>query len=270
VQVSEKVFAVMLATVRPIVSMLIRFGVSYQDFDLVVRSAFVEAATRLGAEGSKRPNTSQISLATGLSRKTVRLVQERSLAVKLPQPEIRSLQADLLTTWHTDPRFMVRHGVPRDLVWEGESDSFCELVRVCSSDTSPSAMRDELLQVGAIVETDSGLLRATRRSFIPGTREGRLIQGFQYGLRPLALTIAYNTAPEHSSDLRFQRLVWNYCMPKSQRAAMDGLIRKRLEEFSEEVDDLISEVGASADMSEGSVFGVGLYHFEDDPTNITG
>lgn len=270
VKVSETVFAVMLATVRPIASMLIQFGITYQDFDEVVKTAFVEAAGKLNHADSKRPNVSRISVSTGLSRKVVRLVQEQLLTSKVPRPEIRSLPSEVLFVWHTDSRFSMSLGTPRELTWDTGGGSFCDLVKSCSATVSPSVMKGELLRVGAIVETEAGNLQAVRRSFIPSTREGRLIHGLQYGLRPLALTLAHNTNPDLGHDVRFQRIVWNFCVPKEQRAAMDALVTRRLEEFSQEIDDLISEATENLDRSESSVFGVGLYHFEDDPTDIAG
>jgi hypothetical protein len=50
---------------------------------------------------------------------------------------------------------------------------------------------------------------------------------------------------------------------------MDTLVSKRLEEFSQEIDDLLSEADRSGNPDEPSVFGVGLYHFEDDPTDVS-
>ncbi|MEZ5566131.1 MAG: DUF6502 family protein [Gammaproteobacteria bacterium] len=267
-KVSETVFAVILATIRPIVSMLIRFGISYQDFDRVVRAAFVDAATNLGATGSRQPNVSKIALTTGLSRKVVRQVQEQALGTTLPSPEIRSLPAEVLNVWYTNGRFSKQAGVPRELAWDTGPGSFCDLVKSCTASISPTVMRSELMRVGAISESKDGLLCALRRSFVPSTNEERLIQGLQYGIRPLAMTVAHNTSPVEGQDLRFQRIVWNYCVAKPRRGAMDALVTKRLEEFSQEIDDLISEAGSDSNREDSSVFGVGLYHFEDDPTDI--
>jgi hypothetical protein len=82
------------------------------------------------------------------------------------------------------------------------------------------------------------------------------------------MTVAHNARTEGSGNLRFQRLVWNYCLPESQRGAVDALVKQRLREFSQEIDDLISEAERSSDPNEGVVFGVGLYQFEDDPMNF--
>lgn len=265
----DAVSAVLLATMRPIASMLLKFGVSYRDFEQVCRTAFVEVAMKEHGIAGRPANVSRVSLLTGLTRKAVRLVQEQKLAVALPQPDIRSLPAEVLHVWHTDSRFFVTPGVPRVLHWDDNEGSFADLVRHCSSTVSAATMRAELLRVGAIAELDGGLLAARRRSFVPSTSAERLIQGLQYGLRPLAMTVAHNVVAEEPKSLRFQRIVWNYCLPKALRGEMDHLITKRLEEISQEIDDLLSEADPSASPDKPSVFGVGLYHFEDDPTNMT-
>ncbi len=112
------------------------------------------------------------------------------------------------------------------------------------------------------------MLIASRRSFVPSTAEGRLIQGLQYGLRPLAMTVAHNARTEDSAKLRFQRLVWNYCQPQSRRSDVDALIAQRLRDFSQEMDDLLSEAGGAGSDEERSVVGVGIYLVEDDPANF--
>jgi hypothetical protein len=129
-------------------------------------------------------------------------------------------------------------------------------------------MRAELKRVGAITESENGLIVALRRSFIPATAEERLIQGLQYGLRPLAMTVAHNAATRQLGDLRFQRLVWNYCLPRSMRGAVHEMINQRLKDFSQEMDDLLSEADRSDDQTERSVVGVGLYEFEESGENF--
>jgi len=265
---SDTVYSVLLATLRPIASMLLRFGVTYQDFDRVCRAAFVEVAEGEYGVAGKPASVTRVSLMTGLTRKVVKRIQEQKLQETLPQPEIRSLPAEVLNVWHKDSRFCEVDGRPRLLSWDSSPNSFCELVRICSSTVSPAAMRDELLRVGAMIQSEDGFFVAKRRSFVPATTEERLIQGLQYGLRPLAMTVSHNVTTNEPGNLRFQRIVWNYCLPKSKRIAVDSFVTQRLEEFSQEIDDLLSEADKSGNPAERSVFGVGLYHFEDDPTDV--
>lgn len=267
-RVRDDVYAVLLATLRPIVSMLLRLGVNYRDFDRVAQAAFVLVATSEYGVKGRPANASRVSLMTGLTRKLVSRVQSAPVPVAAIETSGTSLPAEVLNVWHTDFRFCSTRGKPKQLVWDSGSSSFCELVRHCSKSVSPAAMLAELVRVGAVTKSEDGVLIASRRSYVPGTAEQRLIQGFQYGLRPLALTVAHNAAADDVSKLRFQRLVWNYCLPQSRRGDVDALINQRLKEFSQEIDDLLSEVDRAVDEQDCSVVGVGVYLVEDDPTNF--
>lgn len=264
----EDIYAVLLSTLRPIASMLLRLGVTYQDFERVAQAAFVAVAAKEYGGRGKPANASRISLITGLTRKVVGRIQSAPASVVPPYIGRGSLPAEVLNVWHTDFHFCNTLGKPKPLPWDGESTSFCELVRKCSKSVSPATLRAELVRVGAVTVSESGLLIATRRSFVPSTSEERLILGLQYGLRPLAMTVAHNAATADTSKLRFQRLVWNYCLPASQRADVDALVTQRLKEFSQEIDDLLSEADKPMGEEERSVVGVGVYVVEDDPTNF--
>src|SRR6187455_1033956 len=109
----DAVFAVLLATMRPIAGMLLKFGVSYKDFDRVCRAAFVEAAEGENGDSARSLNVSRISLRTGLTRKAVRSVLESSAQSSAPL-EIRSLPSEVLHVWHTDPRFCLQPGIARE------------------------------------------------------------------------------------------------------------------------------------------------------------
>jgi hypothetical protein len=50
---------------------------------------------------------------------------------------------------------------------------------------------------------------------------------------------------------------------------LDALIAQRLREFSQEIDDLLSEADGVVSGEERSVVGVGIYLVEDDPANFT-
>ncbi len=262
------VYSVLLATLRPIASILLRFGINYHDFDSICKAAFVGVAMDEYGSRGRSANVSRISLMTGLPRKAVRLVQAQLLEAPLSTNEVRSLPSEVLNVWHTDFRFCSTYGKPRSLPWDSGNGSFCQLVRHCSRSVSPATMRAELLRVGAVSVSENGFFVANRRSFIPATTEERLIQGLQYGIRQLGMTVAYNAGTEEGKKLRFQRIVWNYCLPKAQRAAIDSLLAERLQEFSQEIDDLLSEADRESSSEAKEVIGVGLYQFEDDPANF--
>lgn len=255
--------AVLVATIRPIAAMLLRFGVGYRDFAEASKVAFVEIASEdFGAQG--RPtNISRIALMTGLSRKEVKAVKDYQARGATTKTQLTHLPAEVLRRWFTSDRYCDPSGIPRPLVWDGSLGSFTELVRSCGANLSPVAMRAELLRVGAVKQDPTGLLIVLRRYFIADSAKDRLTEGLQFGIRPLALTVARNVASASPGGLRFQRVVDSYSVPPERRLELEREVSTRLKQFSEELDDLLSEVGQVSTAGDNSAVGVGLFYFED-------
>lgn len=260
---SSVLHSVLVATMRPIAAMLLRFGVGYREFSEASKSAFVEAASEeFGARG--RPaNISRIALMTGISRKDVRSVRDKQSTGTRLSTLPTHYPAEVLRRWFTTAQYCDGNGLARPLVWDKDPDSFVELVRACGASLSPAAMRNELIRVGAVREADSGVLVPLRRYFIADSAKDRLAEGIQFGIRPLALTIVKNVESVGLGALRFQRVVDNYFIPLDRRAALEKEITVKLIQFSEEIDDLLSEIADSSERDEGSAVGIGLFYFED-------
>ncbi len=243
--------------------MLLRFGVRYRDFAEACKIAFVEVAGEEFGVGGRPSNISRIALMTGLSRKEVRSVRESQASGSQVKTTLTHFPAEVLRLWFTDKRFCDSRGVPKALLWDQESDSFTELVRSCGRNLSAVAMRGELIRVGAIHQDQSGALFPLRRYFIADSARDRLTEGIQFGIRPLALTVAKNVAKAELGALRFQRVVDSYSISPDRRAALEAEVTVRLRLFSEELDDLLSEAGQSSENKDHSAVGVGLFYFED-------
>ncbi len=254
---------VLLATIRPIASMLLRFGVGYRDFAEASKIAFVEIASEDFGVGGRPTNIARIALMTGLSRKEVKAVKDSKARGGEMKGLLTHLPAEILRRWFTSDRYCDSLGIPRPLTWDGEPGSFTELVRSCGTNLSPVAMRSELLRVGAVKQDESGSLVALRRYFIADSAKDRLAEGLQFGIRPLALTVAKNVASAGFGGLRFQRVVDSYSIAPEKRDDLEKEITARLKQFSEELDDLLSEAADTSGTGGNSAIGVGLFYFED-------
>ncbi len=261
---SNVLHAVLVAAMRPIATMLLKFGVGYREFSGACKIAFVEVAgEKFGVQG-RLASISRVALMTGLSRKEVRNVRESRASLAVVESELTHFPAEVLRLWFTDARYRDPRGIPKPLLWDKDSGSFAELVRNCGSTLSPVAMRDELLRVGAIHQDASGALFPLRRYFIADAARDRLIEGIQFGIRPLALTVAKNVSSSIGlGSLRFQRVVDSYSIPLERREALEVELTARLRQFSEELDDLLSEAGELSKSEDNSAVGIGLFYFED-------
>lgn len=255
--------AVLVATIRPIAAMLLRFGVGYRDFAEASKVAFVEIASEDFGIRGRPTNISRIALMTGISRKEVKAVKDNSAQGITIETPFTHLPAEVLRRWFTSDRYCDSSGFPKALMWDGQPDSFTELVRSCGTNLSPVGMRAELLRVGAITQDQDGSLIVLRRYFIADSAKDRLAEGLQFGIRPLALTVARNVAAAGLGGLRFQRVVDSYSVPTERRLELEKEVTARLKQFSEELDDLLSEVGHTSGTADNSAVGVGLFYFED-------
>src|SRR5512144_2025597 len=135
---------------QPLVRILIRHGISFGELSEVLKTVFVEVASRDFTLPNRKVSQSRIAILTGLTRKEV-AKQEEILA----SGQALSIDTNLnratrvLEGWHTDPEFTGPYGMPLELPFEsdGNGASFTTLVRKYSGDMAARAMLDELLRV---------------------------------------------------------------------------------------------------------------------------
>ena len=257
--------AALLAAMRPVAAVLLRFGVGYRDFAEVLKAAFVDAATEEFGVRGRPTNISRVAAMTGLTRKEVRRIRAASAAAMEAGPA--TLPADVLHRWFTDPRYAAPPGQPRDLQYEGDGATFTSLVRDCAGDIPPGAVRTELRRVGALVETPAGELRATRRHVVPVAGVETLLEGLTTGLRTVAMTVGWNATVGAAGLRRFQRAVSNRAVPAARRAEAEAVLRDRLTGWTEEVDDFLASIEVTETDAATPVtrLGVGMYYYEERP-----
>jgi hypothetical protein len=250
---------------RPLARALLRNGVGYRDFENIAKKVFVNVAMdEFGVRG--RPtNTSRIAIMTGMTRKEVRTLRESSDDDCFGHSSRgSSAAAEVLHVWFTDARFNDSEGAPKPLAFSGGENSFSGLVKLCTSDVPPGAMRAELSRVGAIGVAKDGCLTPTRREVVPVETESRLLEGLNFGLAPLAETISFNSDSRNLGRPRFQRVVHTKRLDPELAEQAEKAIRERLVSFSEDLDTFLGEYELSPDhalAAQALDAGVGFYYF---------
>jgi hypothetical protein len=260
---SSLVRSLLVATLRPIAAMLLKFGIGYREFMDAAKEAFVDAASKEFGSDSRPLNISRVAVMTGLSRREIRSVRALRESNEEEGAEPTHLPAEVLRQWFTSASYCDSEGSPKPLPWDGTQGSFSDLVRSCGSSLSPVAMRAELLRVGAVRVGASGELVALRRYFIADSARDRLAEGLRFGIRPIALTVAHNVSTDDPNEFRFQRVVDSYSIPAEKKPDLEKEIARRLKAYSEELDDLLAESADPKCTTEGSALGVGLFYFQD-------
>jgi hypothetical protein len=257
--------AALLAAMRPLAAVLLRYGIGYREFAEVLKAAFVDAATAEFGVRGRPTNVSRVAAMTGLTRKAVRRLRDQPAVAMDSGPG--TVPADVLHRWYTDPDFAAGPGQPRDLPYEGEGGSFTALVRRCAADLPPGAVRAELRRMGALTESAAGTLRATRRHVVPVSGLDALLEGLATGLRTVGMTVGWNATVDAEGLRRFQRAVSNRAVPATRRAEVEAVLRDRLTGWTESVDDYLAGCEAPGGDAEIPVvrLGVGMYYYEEPP-----
>lgn len=260
------------ACMLPLARLMLRSGITYQQFESVAKRAFVrEAAEDSGFRG--RPtNTSRIAVKTGLSRKDVKRLREVLLTEAAsptgPAGDQSGPLARVLHAWHVDRRFVGRDGKPRDLEFQDEELGFGALVRAVAGDVPPGAVRTELKRAGAITDLEDGRLRAVKRYYVPGTVDEKAITVVSGMIFPLASGVAHNTDPSRTVGGFIQRYAFSQSLPPDAVDRFRVWSREQATRFIEQMDDWLADneqdvAGSSSrDPVDYRNAGVGVFYYE--------
>jgi hypothetical protein len=251
---------------RPLVRILLRHGISFAEFADILKAVYVEIAVTEFKVDGKRGTKSRIAVITGLTRKEVSRVVEVAGAENQGAKSNLNRVARVLAGWHTDPDFIGPYGMPLEIRYEDgglSTVTFSTLVRRYSGDMSPRSMLDELMRVGAVVETEPSWLKVLRRVYEPQTlaqdnfeRVGEVVKNF-------VDTVDFNLQKEKLGAGRFERIVYspegirNEDMPR-----FDRYIKERCQALLEEIDNWIAQLEVPEKGNRNVTHtGIGIYHY---------
>jgi hypothetical protein len=153
---------------RPLIRILLRHGVTYAELSEVVKTVYVSIAAHEFRVPGKKMSKARIAIVTGLTRKEVQRISESDKESSRPKTNLSRI-GRVLSGWHTDPDYTGPYGMPLELRYDSEvpgDATFLRLVQRYSGDMTPRAMLDELLRIGAVVETDQNWFKVLRREYV--------------------------------------------------------------------------------------------------------
>jgi len=270
-KVQQRLLAALEPCLRLMARTMLRSGIGYRETSEILKRAFVcEAIDDRNPKG-RTTNLSRVAIRTGISRKEVaRLrnalrVEATRTSLSDPKEVDVGHAARILQLWHSDPRFLDDRGKPSDLPMLGEGVTFAALVKAAGRDVPPGAVRSELMEAGALIETNRGLLRAVSRHFVPADVGEDLILGLTHFVRPVLVGVERNT--DGTRRLPFvQRLSYSDALAPSALEDFRTISRERAIEFVQSVDDwlLAHESNPSWIPSGQRRVGVGVFYYEED------
>jgi hypothetical protein len=221
---------------RPLVRVLLRNGVSWDEFAELCKKTFVEVARDdYGIQG--RPtNTSRVALITGLSRREVMRVKELLTRGDVPddaKPTNRISQ--ILTAWHVDADFLARDGKPADLPLRGDGASIATLLSRYAGDMPHVAVFKELTRLGLVKEVPGGF-RVTSRDYIRSASDPDLMRQAGVALHDHATTIAHNVDAKRTEPAWFERMATNRALPRRHVRAFRKFVANEGQALLERID----------------------------------
>ena len=252
---------------RPLIRILLKHGVTYAELSDVIKSVFVSTAAQEFRVPGKKMSKSRIAIVTGLTRKEVQRIAEREASNRGEEKTNLSRIGRVLSGWHTDPEFIGPYGMPLELRYDSENENdvtFIRLVQRYSGDMTPRAMLDELLRVGAVLETDQNWFKVIRRDYVPHTLAPDFLEEVGRGIHNFIHTVEMNMEKEGPGRGRFERSVRpDAGLRKVDMPLFDAYVREKGQALLEDIDNWLTQLPAADEDAGEEVLetGVGIYHF---------
>ncbi|MDG6773441.1 DUF6502 family protein [Thiomicrorhabdus sp. ZW0627] len=154
---------------RPLVSMLLRQGITYTSLIDLLKTTYVEVADQQFALEGKKQTDSRISVLTGVHRKEVKRIREQEAAPMEAKERKASLSAQLIATWLGNPDYLDGDGRPKAIprTSEDKEVSFDTMVRCVTKDVHPRSILDEWLHQGVAAIDCDGLVQLQEAGYVP-------------------------------------------------------------------------------------------------------
>lgn len=255
---------------QPIAKLLIRYGVTYQEFDEIARLAFVDSVENDYQLRDKKMTDSRVALLTGLTRREVKRVRDMIVDGELPEVGTDYHRASrVLTGWYEDARFHDDAGEPIPLAMEGDI-SFSSLVKAYGKDVPATVILEELQRVGAVSDADNELkLHAISRAYIADREDD--IEGvrlFGIAMHDLAHSIQFNLDRDRVSEPHFQRSVINTQLDPDMLNKFKAVAAEHSQELLTVLDSWLTKHELAeheiTQRDRNSRVGVGIYFFHDE------
>jgi hypothetical protein len=238
----------LMKILRPLVRMLVRAGVTFDDFADMSKRVFVETAVRDLPSPPEIKSIARIALATGLPQREVETLLATTDGGGKRGPNIAAALAELVQQWHTDTTFSGPYGVPLELDFdETPKRNFCELVRRVTEEIPPRVLLDELLAAGAIERAGPDHYKIVTRTFVfPSTMTPGMYDYFANVMTDLANTVEHNMR-EDVAHKRIERSVFSdRPLTITQLEAFEEFARGKVPELIGELDNWLARAAAQA------------------------
>ena len=257
---------------RPLIRILVRSGVRYDEFLELVRGVYVETAVRDGLGDGGKPTRAKISISTGVPRRDVDRFIDNDGALPIAPKTLTATLSEILNKWHTDPHFVGPYGIPLELEVKGQkSRSFTELVNAVDAQVPVREVLEELIRLRTVVWSGDTHVRTVSRAFIPVEEmSAAQLEFFGNALTRLANTLQFNMDRKNSEKQLERSVISGRGMPRNVVPIFQKLVREKVTELLVELDNWLSPYSADKlPESEFEKVGLAVFQFIDPVAEAT-
>ena len=250
---------------RPLVRILFRAGVRFDEFVELLRGIYVEITIRDAMDSGNRISTGRISILSGLSKRDVERLVASDDWLQVPKPTDVAALAAVLHRWHTDSTFLGPYGFPLELPMTGQAGrNFSELVNGSPLRIEPRSAYEQLLAARMMVRSGDTHVKVLSRTFVsPEPMSAEMVEHFGTAMRNLASTLDFNMTPAQKKK-RIERSVFpDDGLPDEFLDEYDAFVRERAQQLISDVDDWLAAVARRpvSNPSSRTSLGVSVYQY---------
>lgn len=257
---------------RPIVRLMVKQGIRYDEFAEVARTAYVESAARDGVGGIDLPSLEQIAWATGIDETRIDHYLDLGDVMPTPPPVSKSTQVmtQVLHRWHTESRYLGTHGTPLELrlTEPPNGPNLWGLVKEVNENVDPRMILDGLLEAKSVTLSGDDRIRPLTRAFIWPQGSITSIDYFGVTLARMTETLEHNLNSTSSETKRLERSVFaDHGLPANLLSAFHAVATERANQFLGELDDWLAQHCTSDTAAAGPrrEVGVNLFFYLEQP-----
>ena len=257
---------------RPLIRILIRSGIRYDEFLELVRGVYVESAVRDGLGDAGRPTRAKVSVATGVPRREVDRFIDNDGALPAAPKTLTKTLGEIINAWHTDPLFAGPYGIPLELeVRSPKGRSFSDLVRLVDRSVSPEVVLDELVRLRMVVWSGETHVRAISRAFIPAEEMSPAqLELFGNALTRLASTLQFNLDKKNVAKRVERAVLSDRGLPEEVIPTFEKHVRERVTELLTDLDNWMSPYASQLKPgAEAKKVGLAVFQFIDTAPDTT-
>jgi len=212
----------------PVARLLLRSGVSWDEFAELGKQVFVDVARRdYGVQG-RATNNARVAMITGLSRREVARIRDALGGAPAAEAPAASRISQVLSGWHLDPDFLDAAGQPALLPAAGEKRSVAALLRRYAGDLPHGAFLKELSSLGLVEKVGNKGYKARARDYLRSPSDPDILRQLGVALHDHAATLVHNVDGRRTAPARFEgmastpRLAPRYARAFAEYAATRG------------------------------------------------